>query len=402
MTRTVPPELSSSGGGSGSTRPLDGPNPTDLYLDAGGSDSNDGLTVGTPKLTIQGIIDVLPLSPTGACTVHCGPGEFLMPPKTLDLHNVKFMGTTTVVHTDSAFGPVVTAALGISFAPGVGGGTKGDILEWTSGAAVGTKGVLYDVTFGDNVCTFDDAAALPGVLDGDAYTVSSRDTRFVSADDLIYFQGCTDLSYDDIAFGNSAGANKSWYFTATEKIAFTNCALLPEMAGFRALTGGNFWLINCFVQTVNLVAVQAASGGAVTIQRGTYFFGTNANHKIDIKTNSSLVLQGNVVLENMGGGLLFNGAQVTLQGPYTVADGIGFVGVTGPIVFNGDGTGAAGGGVLPSLGGALPLPYTVVAQNGANVVIGGGIARAVSADGGVSAISTNPADFTRIQGGLPA
>jgi len=121
----------------------------EVFVETTGSDTTgDGLSVGTAFATISKAIQMIGTLNDSTVTIRLGSGTFTMPDLLSEQNWTTFLGTTSVsesrtISTVDTLSDADGIALTIDGGPFVTDALRGQMVQWTSGAANNDFGWIY-------------------------------------------------------------------------------------------------------------------------------------------------------------------------------------------------------------------------------------------------------------------
>jgi hypothetical protein len=171
-----------------------------LYVRAAGSDSNDGLTVGTALATVQAAIDKIPINVSHACVVDVGEGSFVG--FAADSYSFSIDGSLLISGALGA--PTLTTGTTTGTATG---GSASQLIDsgqtWTTNELRGMLVLVdgeYRVAYKNNGTTIDFAGPYGGSVSGKAYSILEQKTELT---------GTPGFGYGPVNIANTRGSSNS-------------------------------------------------------------------------------------------------------------------------------------------------------------------------------------------------
>lgn len=397
---------------------------TDIYVDAAGNDSDAG-GLATPLATIGEAIRRVAIATgqTEAVTIHVGAGVFAFP-ETVSLANwitiegTEATGTAMAVATvvnSTPNGGIVIDVTGI--AGSVADQHRGKLIEFSSGAANGLRGWVYrnNSSVGANTrlyLTQDDPDALvaPGLLDTLTFLDLSTELQHTG---IPVITSSVQLNVRSAVLSGS----QPLFFNVTDKVEYRFCRF--ELTNPVIGRYGSAFLWCCYVggegnDTNGLLGV--VNTGFGQLERGTVVdatFGSSVagSRFINVENGGRLVIKGQVVVRDLEAGVVVTNSDLIADNPVAVNHALLFESELGSAPNNANGIvydGAISQGCVPHLYGHVVSTYGVVAAAAACACVRipsssalgtGSVLNAVSADGGLSAVSEHLQSV--IYGGSP-
>jgi hypothetical protein len=254
--------------------------PADLYVEAGGNDDNDGLTVGTAFATITRALREVPTQNPGEVVVNVGAGSFGMPALVMLPNNIKLQGTesdgvTCTVVADVAVGVSTAIVLDVA---GLGLATtdlyRGQRIEWLGGPLAGQRGWIYrnDAAVGPNTRVY---ISVDGLMPGSIgalvqFKLISLDTELTHAAPTTY-ASAAGMTIEKVRITGQAGL-WSGVWPATLR------AVSLELRNVK-VQHGTLAVDNCYIRSGGGVSqhglLRADRGGVVEL-RASVVDGTDA------------------------------------------------------------------------------------------------------------------------------
>lgn len=395
-----------------------------IYVDTTGDDVTGDGTVGNPFATVTKAVQLIGTLNDTVVTVQLGAGSFVPPTVMSEFNWVTFVGTYSVseTRTISSVDTLSDAdgiALTIDGGPFADDVLRGQLIQWTSGAASRDYGWIYRNTGNQIFVTNEDPTSMPAIVATDTIDFvtleSSLDWR-----DVPVIENCVQLNFQYLNMTDDAANGRFLFILSTDKPQFRYC--FWDMAIIQ--TGGygrsDIWC--------NYVATKGTGRGVLTgrnesfteIRRGTVIdceLNTSAasSRFIQFSAGARLSYEGMIVIRGIedARGIQCDGTQASATGGIGTHDTLRFEteGATpsciAGFVINTTGEGTGGNMQLPNLHGEVTSTYAIKATGGAKVILGlasslvtASVDNAVSATNGFSATAFG-AGGTIIAGGNP-
>jgi hypothetical protein len=347
-------------------------------------------------------------------------------PATLSEANwITFEGTTSVAESrtiDSV--DVLTDAGGIALT--IDGAAlsndevRGQLIQWTSGAANGDFGWIYRNTANQIFVTNEDNSAIPAIVATDTIDFIDLDTSLEYTGTPV-IENSSQLNIRKVNMTDDVANGRVLFILSTDKIEirYTNWTMgRPQVGGYGR---AHFWCNYIGTKgATNRGCLAGVNGSFIQLERGTVIdcgLNTSAANKrfIQFAAGANVSFSGQTVIRQIddargiecdgmvwlaGGGIGTHDTWRFETEGATASNIAGFI-------FNTTGEGIGGVSQLPNIQGEVTSNFVVEAQLNAYITFGTSSSvttntttNAVSADGGTSA-SAEARDGTKIEGADP-
>ena len=398
----------------------------EVFVETTGSDTTgDGLSVGTAFATISKAIQMIGTLNDSTVTIRLGSGTFTMPDLLSEQNWTTFLGTTSVsesrtISTVDTLSDADGIALTIDGGPFVTDALRGQMVQWTSGAANNDFGWIYRNTGNQIFVTNEDPDNLPAIVATDTLDFITLDTTLEYTGTPV-IQNSVQLNVQKCNVADDAPNGRVLFVLSTDKIEYRYCnwtMARPQVGGYGR---AHFWCNYIGTKgATNRGCLAGVNGAFIQLERGTVIdcgLNTSAANKrfIQFAAGANVSYKGQLVVRQIDDakGVQCDGVEWLATGGLGAHDTWRFEteGVTASciagFVVNTTGEGIGGTAQLPNLQGEVTSAYCISAQDGAYIKLGNtsscttsSVLNAVSADNGVSAIS-EASDGTIIFGGDP-
>lgn len=400
--------------------------PSTIYVETTGNDVTGDGSSGTPFATIFKALQLIGTLNSATITVQLGAGSFEMPPLLSEMNWITIVGTTSIQEgrTISTV-DTLTDAGGIALTLGGAALTndelRGQLIQWTSGAANGDFGWVYRNTANQVFVTNEDPTSIPAIVATDTLDFISLDTSIEYTDTPI-IQNSVALNIQKVNVIDDLANGRVLFILTTDKVEYRYCnwtMARPQVGGFGR---AHFWCNYIGTKgATNRGCFAGVNGSFVQLERGTVIdcgLNTSAANKrfIQFAAGATVSYSGQVVIRQIDDakGVQCDGAIWSATGGIDAHDTLRFetegasASCIAGFVVNTTGEGLGGNMQLPNLHGEVTSSYIVTAQKNVFIELGSSgsvttntVTNAISANGGTSAIS-RASDGTNILEGVPA